>query len=180
MRAVMPSGVIIRVSSWGLGCRVLLLWEGMRGRDRGVGIAPAPHGGGIRVLPQQPAAHHTGFRCSPSHTHSHVFPTHPRPTLFSNGADEKCRRAMTDVTYQTNSGRPIRLDAIYYENSGDKFIGKVTTLPFNLTNADGGVICWTLRDPCPTLRLFANPLTRDKGLFEVALYDRKVDNYEVR
>ncbi|GLI61422.1 hypothetical protein VaNZ11_003780 [Volvox africanus] len=92
--------------------------------------------------------------------------------------DPSCRRAITDIVYQTNSGRVIGVDSVYFENFGDTFIGKVTTLTFSLANANGGVLCWSLVDPCPTLLQFTHPATRDKNLFEVALYDKKVDNYE--
>ncbi|GIL54257.1 hypothetical protein Vafri_9838 [Volvox africanus] len=92
--------------------------------------------------------------------------------------DPSCRRAITDIAYQTNLGRVIGVDSVYFENFGDTFIGKITTLTFSLANANGGVLCWSLVDPCPTLLQFTHPATRGKNLFEVALYDKKVDNYE--
>eukprot|EP00198_Chlamydomonas_reinhardtii_P004804 XP_001694140.1 predicted protein [Chlamydomonas reinhardtii] len=85
-----------------------------------------------------------------------------------------CRRAMSSVKLQLSDGSTQTRGSIYYEDSGDRFIGKITTLPFNLQNANGAVLCWTLTAPCPTLFEFTHPATRDKGLFEIALYDHKV------
>ncbi|EFJ49711.1 hypothetical protein VOLCADRAFT_89703 [Volvox carteri f. nagariensis] len=99
---------------------------------------------------------------------------------FKFYADPACRRAITDIAYQTNVGRVISVSSVYFEDDGDAdtFIGKITTLPFTLSNIDGGVLCWTLVEPCPTLAQFTHPATRDLNLFEIALYDKKVDNYE--
>ncbi|KXZ53130.1 hypothetical protein GPECTOR_7g1021 [Gonium pectorale] len=109
------------------------------------------------------------YRCC--NTNFNKFKFYPSPN---------CRRAMREVFFQLNTGPPVKIDALYYEDEGEEFIGKVTTLPFTLENADGGSICWTLVPPCGTLYEFTHEATRDKGLFEIALYDRKVDNYEVR
>ncbi|EFJ49712.1 hypothetical protein VOLCADRAFT_104275 [Volvox carteri f. nagariensis] len=94
--------------------------------------------------------------------------------------DPMCKQAVNSVTYQVKGGPVVGpISSVYYERSGDTFIGKITMLPFTINTTDGAVLCWTLRSPCSTLRDLAHPKTRDLNLLEVALYDYKVDGYEV-
>ncbi|KAG2483461.1 hypothetical protein HYH03_017644 [Edaphochlamys debaryana] len=98
---------------------------------------------------------------------------------FKYYPDRACRRALGNVVVELNNGRRISTGAVTYEDDGgDFYIGKVTELPYNLDNADGAVLCFTLTAPCNTLWRFSNPATRWLGWFEISLYDHKRDNYE--
>ncbi|EFJ48885.1 hypothetical protein VOLCADRAFT_104609 [Volvox carteri f. nagariensis] len=66
----------------------------------------------------------------------------------------------------------------YLHGDLDKPTFKITNMyiPFDKINTT--TLCFSMKGNCPTLSSLANPDTRDQGVLEVGVYDKKVDNYE--
>lgn len=64
------------------------------------------------------------------------------------------------------------------QGDADKPTFKITNMNIPFERLNTTTLCFSMRATCPTLSALANPITRDQGVLEVGLYDKKVDDYE--